>query len=68
MTTKELRRYRSQADQVLARLQRGPATNVELQRFALRFGARIYDLRQRGLRIATEPLENGVVQYRLLDG
>lgn len=44
----EFKRRGSQADRILERLRSGPATNVELQVIAHRFGARLFDLTQRG--------------------
>ena len=52
---------------IMARLQQGPATNLELAALAgLRFGARIFDLRKMGHPIRTGPTEpSGRVVYRL---
>ena len=41
-------RLDSQCDRMLARLQQGPATNVELSGISLKYTSRITDLRQLG--------------------
>ena len=64
---KARKQFRTSLDKVFARLFRGPATNRELSKIALRFGARVYDLREEGYKIMTEPQGEGVVTYRLLD-
>jgi hypothetical protein len=53
---------------VLARLRRGPASTVELQReIATTHVAKpIYDARSAGYLITTRRLPNGVAEYRLL--
>ncbi len=60
-------RLDSQCDRMLARLQKGPATNVELSGISLKYTSRITDLRQLGYNIpAPEKRENGVTVYRLV--
>jgi len=53
---------------VLARLQRGPATTIELQAEILttHVAKPIFDLRQAGHKITTKRLPNGVALYTLL--
>ena len=55
---------------VLARLQRGPATTIELQAEILttHVAKPIFDLRQAGHNIATKRLPNGVALYTLRSG
>lgn len=57
-----------QAQLVLDRLQRGPATTVELQRSLplVHVAKQIYDLREAGWDIETTRLPNRVARYRLL--
>jgi len=60
-------RLDSQCDRMLARLQKGPATNVELSGISLKYTSRITDLRQLGYNIpAPEKRANGVTVYRLV--
>ena len=63
----ERARLNRQAEAVLARLRRGPATNVELNEIAFRYSARIEELRKAGHRIEREPVagQKGVNRYRL---
>lgn len=60
-------RLSEQAEAILARLFRGPATNWELARIAIRYSARIHDLRKAGFQIETEHLNHasGEVRYTL---
>jgi hypothetical protein len=51
---------------MLARLQKGAATNIELAGISLKYTSRITDLRQLGHTIACEKKPNGVSVYRLL--
>ena len=56
----------TQAGRILERLARGPATNVELSEIALRFGARLWDLRHEGWDIECETRRaDGLTVYRL---
>jgi hypothetical protein len=50
---------------VLARLQRGPATNQELAAISLKYTSRISDLRAAGYVIRCEPGPNGRNTYTL---
>lgn len=57
----------SQKDRILARLQRGPATNRDLNQIAFRYSARIAELRDEGHHITWTPVKNrpGFTLYRL---
>ncbi len=63
----EVRRLSAQNQRVLARLQQGPASRVELQWLACNPTARISDLRAAGYRIPppVEDRATGVSVYRL---
>ena len=52
---------------ILAALKQGPKTNIELVPIALRYSARIHELRKAGYRIDREDVddENGVYRYVL---
>ena len=50
---------------ILRRLQQGPATNADLSRIALRFGARVLELRGEGYRIDKALIGRGVYRYEL---
>lgn len=60
----------TQCDRILARLQRGPATNRDLNEIAFRYSARIAELRDRGHVIEWEPVKGhpGLTRYRLVAG
>lgn len=66
----EVPRLANQQKLVLERLQRGPATNVELQSLSLRYGARIHELRQLGHQITTKrtSVREGITTYTLEEG
>jgi hypothetical protein len=64
----ELARHDGSRERVLARLQQGEATNLELAAICLRFGARILELRRAGYPITAEPAGRGVWLYRLTGG
>ena len=49
------------------RLEKGPATNGELAAIALRYGARLHELRRAGMRIKTVALGNGMYEYAIVD-
>jgi hypothetical protein len=49
----ERARRSRQRDDALARLERGSATNIELSQIALRYSARIEELRKDGYRISS---------------
>ena len=59
-------RLDSQCDRMLARLQKGAATNVELAGISLKYTSRLSDLRQLGHQIDCEKRANGVTVYRLM--
>jgi hypothetical protein len=54
-----------QCRNILTRLRRGPATNIDLNTICYRYGARIYELRQGGHQIDKTRLDRGVWEYRL---
>ncbi len=62
-------RISKQGRAILARLQAGEVTNVELARIAIRYSARIHELRKAGYRIelVKQDRESGVCVYRLGD-
>jgi hypothetical protein len=64
----EAQRLVSAADRVLAALQTGPKTNLQLIDICQRISGRIYDLRHRGYRVTTEPVGPGVYRYTLTSG
>ena len=45
---------------------RGTVSNVELNKIAFRYSARLYELRQEGHRITTRPIRDGIVHYTYL--
>ena len=59
----------TQKERILARLQRGPATNRDLNAIAFRYSARIAELRAEGHTIAWAPVKGrpGLTLYRLED-
>ncbi len=59
-------RLDSQCDRMLARLQKGAATNVELSAISLKYTSRVTDLRQLGHEIACEKRVGGLTVYRLV--
>lgn len=61
----DLPRIVRQREQILRRLKEGPATNQELSAIALRFGARLKELRDEGWPIATRYKRPGVYVYDL---
>jgi len=59
-------RRESNTTRVLARLQQGPATNVELATLGgLRFGGRVHELRHSGYAITVTDLGGGLFRYAL---
>ena len=50
---------------VLKRLERGPATNIELNAICFRYGARIFELRKEGHDIAKTRTAPGLFVYTL---
>jgi len=61
----EADRLASATDRVLAALQTGPKTNLQLIDICQRISGRIYDLRRRGYCIATEQIAPGIYRYTL---
>jgi hypothetical protein len=61
----EVNRLATQNDKILARLQRGPATNAELAGISLKYTGRISDLRKAGHVITPERVKGGVTIYKL---
>ena len=57
----------TQKERILARLQRGPATNRDLNAIAFRYSARIAELRDEGHNIAWRAVKGcpGITLYRL---
>lgn len=64
----EAARLDSSKARILARLREGPASNVELNAIAFRFGGRIHELRAEGYRIVTEHGLGGRCTYTLTGG
>ncbi len=62
---KELARLKGSRGRILARLREGPATNAELSTIALRFGARLMELREAGCQIQDECAGGGLWVYTL---
>ena len=63
----DVSRLTGQNAAILARLQRGPATNVELAGIALKYTSRVSDLRKAGYRVECERGVGGVTVYELGD-
>jgi len=64
----EAARLDSSKARILARLREGPASNVELNAIAFRFGGRIHELRHEGYTILTEHGLGGRCTYTLIGG
>ena len=64
----EAHRLAGGADRVLAALQDGPKTNLQLIALCQRISGRIYDLRHRGYQIETEAVAPGIYRYTLTGG
>ena len=62
----EVIRLTSQNSRVLARLQSGPITNVELVKLSLNYRARISDLRAAGHTITAHRQPGGLTIYELV--
>lgn len=62
-------RITKQAGKILERLQQGEVTNAELATIAIRYSARIHELRKAGRRIEIikHDRDSGVCVYRLCD-
>jgi len=63
---REIHRRASNRDRVLARLQQGPATNVQLNDICFRYGARILELKREGFAIVKAHVGQSVWVYRLV--
>lgn len=61
------KRWNAQADRILQRLLRGPASNSELAAIALSYTRRITDLREAGYAIELERCGGGVNFYHLVN-
>ena len=61
-------RLTGQRAKIIERLQSGPATNTELTQIAMRFTARIHELRKCGydIRIVRQDRDSGLVWYELV--
>lgn len=69
MKKETLERTESQRDKILATLRRAGesgVTNVELNKIALRYNARIQELYVRGYKIHSEELDGGITKYILV--
>lgn len=57
----------TQADRILERLKKGPATNRELNQIGFRYSVRIHELRRDGYDITWSPVEGkpNLIIYRL---
>ena len=62
-----MNRPKTQKEHILARLQRGPATNRDLNAIAFRYSARIAELRDEGHNITWRGVKGcpGITLYRL---
>jgi len=63
--SREVKKRGGQAARILARLQAGPATSLELAQVALKYTNRISELRDDGHNIQAEEV-NGVWRYTLV--
>lgn len=59
------KRLSNQCQRILERLQKGPATNVELAAISLKYTSRISDLRKLGHVIECKRLGGGLTRYTL---
>lgn len=50
----DIPRLSAQSAAILDRLKQGPATNFELSRIALRYSARIHDLKKAGFKVSSK--------------
>lgn len=64
-----MNRPKTQKEHILARLQRGPATNRDLNNIAFRYSARIAELRDEGFDIRWSAVKGrpGLTVYSLFD-
>lgn len=60
-------RLNRQQTAIIDRLRQGPATNAELVQIAIRFTARIHELRKAGhdIRIVRQDRDSGLVWYEM---
>ena len=65
--SEERQRLSTQCRAILARLQAGPATNVELAAIALKYAGRISEIRQAGIpvKVLSRDHASGVTVYSL---
>lgn len=70
VTREERPRLARQALLILGRLQQGPATNGELSQIALRYSARVFELKAAGhdIRITKRDHVTGLTVYALVVG
>ena len=61
----EVRRRLTHAEQILARLYRGPATSRELSAISLKYTGRVSDLRKLGHHIVAQRVAGGAHMYEL---
>ncbi|WP_063562968.1 hypothetical protein [Paenibacillus sp. O199] len=69
MNKETIERTETQRDKIIATLKRAGdsgVTNVELNKIALRYNARIQELYVRGYKIHSEELDGGVTKYILI--
>ncbi|MFE6075678.1 hypothetical protein ACFVQB_14495 [Paenibacillus sp. NPDC057886] len=69
MNRETIERTETQRDKIIATLKRAGGTgvtNVELNKIALRYNARIQELYVRGYKIHSEELDGGVTKYILI--
>ncbi|WP_336761428.1 hypothetical protein [Paenibacillus sp. USHLN196] len=69
MKKETIERTETQRDKIIAALKRAGGsgvTNVELNKIALRYNARIQELYVRGYKIHSEELDGGVTKYILI--
>lgn len=59
-------RLSAQHRAILARLKEGPATNLQLSLIAMRFGARLEELKRAGHPWTKRLVKPGVYEYRLI--
>lgn len=64
----EVKRLKNSRQRILHRLAKSPATGNQLSRIALRFGARIKELRDSGYKITRQYVRPGVYRYTLIPG
>lgn len=67
MNVEEMKRLSKQCQRIYERLQKGPATNAELSRIALKYTSRISDLRQHDINVVCSDrnYKTGLTLYEL---